>query len=463
MSITGLDGRELHQAGPRAPAPTSGSRSAGSRTSSCSTGPTPTWAGTRSSTCSKDRSTTLWAPSRLSLARISTGWTCVPRCRTIQRVGSSTSQTTVWESGCTSWYTTDSGRNTNNWPDYTFMYRYRIRRFDLSSYRVMPRAARRRGREMSRLSGLGLPPSLMRLGAGQIGRHVLNRDLPWPTQRQRLDRLMGASPIPRGTHVTELTISGVRTETVTVIGERPKRTVLHFHGGGYCVGSAKMAQGWAARLAAQAACQVVVPEYRLAPEHPFPAALDDARDLLRALPGDVDPASVVLSGDSAGAGLAMSLLLALREAGEQLPAGAILISPWLDLTADRRANADLVRRDVLLSPRWLEAAPALTPTRRTGRIRPSHRCSANTTDRRCCSSSLPPMTCSRPTRSDWPSAPRPPRSTSPTPPGRACGTTSPCSPACWPPPTARSLRRRGSSARSPVPVKPPAGSGTPPR
>ena len=51
----------------------------------------------------------------------------------------STSQTTVWESGCTSWYTTDSGRNTNNWPDYTFMYRYRIRRFDLSSYRVMPR------------------------------------------------------------------------------------------------------------------------------------------------------------------------------------------------------------------------------------------------------------------------------------------------------------------------------------
>ncbi|HEY3902607.1 MAG TPA: alpha/beta hydrolase [Streptosporangiaceae bacterium] len=208
---------------------------------------------------------------------------------------------------------------------------------------------------MSRLSGLGLPPSLMRLGAGQIGRHVLNPDLPWPTQRQRLDRLMGASPIPRGTHVTELTINGVRTETVTVIGDRPKRTVLHFHGGGYCVGSAKMAQGWAARLAAQAACQVVVPEYRLAPEHPFPAALDDARNLLRALPGDVDPASVVLSGDSAGAGLAMSLLLALREAGEELPAGAILISPWLDLTADRQANSDLVRRDVLLSPGWLKA------------------------------------------------------------------------------------------------------------
>jgi monoterpene epsilon-lactone hydrolase len=209
---------------------------------------------------------------------------------------------------------------------------------------------------MSRLAAdFGLPPALMRLGAAQIGRRVLNPDLPWPTQRQRLDRIMGASPIPRGTHITEQTLGGVRAETVTVIGERPSRTVVHFHGGGYCVGSARMIRGWAARLAAQSSCQVVLPEYRLAPEHPFPAGLDDARDLLAALPGDVDPASIVLSGDSAGAGLALALVLARREAGEEPPAGCILISPWLDLTVDRRANADLVRRDVLLSPSWLKA------------------------------------------------------------------------------------------------------------
>jgi epsilon-lactone hydrolase len=209
---------------------------------------------------------------------------------------------------------------------------------------------------MSRLGAdFGLPPSLMRLGAAQIGRRVLNPDLPWPTQRKRLDRIMGTSPIPRGTHVTEQTLGGVRAETVTVMGERPTSTVVHFHGGGYCVGSARMVRGWAARLAAQASCQVVLPEYRLAPEHPYPAGLDDARDLLGALPGDVDPASVVLSGDSAGAGLALALVLARREAGEELPAGCILISPWLDLTVDRRANADLVRKDVLLSPNWLKA------------------------------------------------------------------------------------------------------------
>jgi hypothetical protein len=73
---------------------------------------------------------------------------------------------------------------------------------------------------MSRLGAdFGLPPSLMRLGAAQIGRRVLNPDLPWPTQRKRLDRIMGTSPIPRGTHVTEQTLGGVRAETVTVMGE----------------------------------------------------------------------------------------------------------------------------------------------------------------------------------------------------------------------------------------------------
>jgi acetyl esterase/lipase len=76
---------------------------------------------------------------------------------------------------------------------------------------------------------------------------------------------------------------------------------------------------------------------------------------MNALLSDVAPASIVVSGDSAGAGLALSLVLALRDRGEELPAGCILVSPWLDLGSDRRAVPELVRRDVLLSPRWLEA------------------------------------------------------------------------------------------------------------
>lgn len=206
-----------------------------------------------------------------------------------------------------------------------------------------------------RPSGFRVPPSLMRLGARQVGQRVFDTSLSWEVQRRRLDRLMRASPVPRGTTVTEGVMNGVRTEVVAASEARPDRAVVHFHGGGYCVGSARVARTWAAHLSARAACRVVLPEYRLAPAHPYPAALDDARNVMSALFSEVTPGSVVMSGDSAGGGLSLSLVLALRDEGGELPAGCILVSPWLDLSGDRRAGADLARRDVLLSLRWLEA------------------------------------------------------------------------------------------------------------
>ncbi len=153
-------------------------------------------------------------------------------------------------------------------------------------------------------------------------------------------------------------LNGIPAEVVSVGRTAPERTVVHFHGGGYCVGSAALARAWAAHLSARAACRVVLPEYRLAPAHPHPAALDDARKVIKALLGDTAPGSLVVSGDSAGGGLTMSCVLSLRDNGEELPAGCILISPWLDLARNRTAVPDLVRRDVLLSPRWLEACAA---------------------------------------------------------------------------------------------------------
>ena len=207
----------------------------------------------------------------------------------------------------------------------------------------------------ARPGGLRVPPAVMRLGLRQLGRRVLDPGLPWEVQRRRLDQLMRASPVPRGTTVTQRVMNGVRTEVVTADGARPERTAIHFHGGGYCIGSSLMVRTWAAHLSAQAACRVVVPEYRLAPANPHPAALSDARDVLHAVLGEAAPGSVVVSGDSAGGGLALSLVLALRDGGEALPAGCILLSPWLDLSRDRRAVPELVRRDVLLTPRWLKA------------------------------------------------------------------------------------------------------------
>ncbi len=169
---------------------------------------------------------------------------------------------------------------------------------------------------------------------------------------------MRAAPVPRGTTVTESMLNGVRTEVVTAAGASPERTVVHFHGGGYCVGSPLMARTWAARLSTRAACRVVLPEYRLAPAHAHPAALDDARTVMSALLSGTAPDSVVVSGDSAGGGLALSLVLAMRATGDRLPAGCILMSPWLDLARDRWAVPDLVRRELLLNPPWLEACAA---------------------------------------------------------------------------------------------------------
>jgi monoterpene epsilon-lactone hydrolase len=231
-----------------------------------------------------------------------------------------------------------------------------------------------------------LPRAVIRLGAREIGRRVLNPALPWEVQRRRLDRLVGSWPLPRGTSVTKTALNGVHAEVVAVgqpgqeaagqtadpRGGAAVATVVHFHGGGYCVGSPAEARSWAARLSTRAGCRVVLPDYRLAPEHPHPAAVEDARAVLGAVLGEAADGRVIVSGDSAGGGLALAALLARSGSGDGAAglasgvsgvAGCILLSPWLDLAADRAAATELVRRDVLLSPDWLEAcASAYVPT-----------------------------------------------------------------------------------------------------
>jgi epsilon-lactone hydrolase len=123
------------------------------------------------------------------------------------------------------------------------------------------------------------------------------------------------------------------------------------------VGSPAEARDWAAHLSARAGCRVVLPEYRLAPEHPYPAAVDDAQAVVSAVLGEAASDAVVVSGDSAGGGLALGAALVspgTADCASRL-AGCILLSPWLDLTADRSAVPELVRRDVVLSPAWLDA------------------------------------------------------------------------------------------------------------
>lgn len=203
--------------------------------------------------------------------------------------------------------------------------------------------------------GPRVPPVVLRFAMRQLGRRCLDPALPWPLQRTRLDQFARASLLPIGTTIGEQVIGGVPAEVVSSRVSDGQRTVIHFHGGGYCVGSARIPRAWAAQLSAQTGCRVVLPDYRLAPEHPHPAALDDARAVMSALAGQATPGSVVVSGDSAGAGLALALVLSMRDEGQKLPAGCILLSPWLDLGRDRWAVPDLVRQEVVLSPAWLDA------------------------------------------------------------------------------------------------------------
>ena len=121
---------------------------------------------------------------------------------------------------------------------------------------------------------------------------------------------------------------------MTADSSEADRVVLYFHGGGYTLGSRKSHRGLASRIARAAKGRVLLPEYRLAPEEPFPAAIEDAITCWRWLISvGYDPKKMTIAGDSAGGGLALGTLLALKEAGDPLPACAIGLSPWTDLEA----------------------------------------------------------------------------------------------------------------------------------
>lgn len=155
--------------------------------------------------------------------------------------------------------------------------------------------------------------------------------------RQASESLAARRPTPRRTSVTPLGAAPVPGRWVVHAAAGAAgpaaRVVLYLHGGAYVMGSSRTHLGLAGALSRTARAAVAVPDYRLAPEHPFPAALDDVERVYRWLVEDrgVAPGQLALGGDSAGGGLAVGLLVRLRAAGAPLPACAVLTSPWLDL------------------------------------------------------------------------------------------------------------------------------------
>jgi epsilon-lactone hydrolase len=181
---------------------------------------------------------------------------------------------------------------------------------------------------------------------------------PAPTLEQRRaaftpgDRL---HPVPDDVQVTEVTAGGVAAHWLDAPGADPGRVLLFLHGGGYELGSLRSDGELAARLGRASGMRVLFPEYRLAPEHPFPAAVDDvlaAWRWLRAGQG-LDAGSLAVAGDSAGGGLAVALLVAARDAGQALPAAAVLMSPTVDLTSSGASMTERADQDPISTPAML--------------------------------------------------------------------------------------------------------------
>jgi acetyl esterase/lipase len=160
-----------------------------------------------------------------------------------------------------------------------------------------------------------------------------------------------ASQPPAGTIVDLVDAGGVPAEWVVAAGAGGDRVLLYLHGGAYQIGSPATLRYMIAQLSAAAKARVLSVDYRLAPEHPFPAAVDDAVAAYRwLLAKGTDPAVIAFAGDSAGGGLALGTLVALRDAREPLPAVAVVMSPWTDLALTGESLQTRAAVDVMIKP-----------------------------------------------------------------------------------------------------------------
>ena len=179
---------------------------------------------------------------------------------------------------------------------------------------------------------ISLRAELLRLALRLSKKRQARRPASLATVRRRLKRLEAFVPRPPArTRTTAIDGSGVNAVRIAVGEARSDRCVLYFHGGAYVVGSAKLLRDFTWRIGAAARACVLYFDYRLAPEHPFPAALEDAVTIYRWLVQEFDPRRIAFVGDSAGGGLALAALYKLRDEGLPLPAAAAAVSPWTDL------------------------------------------------------------------------------------------------------------------------------------
>jgi cyclohexanone monooxygenase len=236
---------------------------------------------------------------------------------------------TVWQ-GCSSWYLDRHGRNSANWPGFTFSYRVLTRHASLLAYRLSTPLPGQPG-----AVSIAAPRSLPERFSAAFQRGFLRTCFkpfigpPFSARAQRRIITLLAPLMPGVPSVSyrQTQVGGLRVELVTP-ERREEGAVLFLHGGAFCLGSPRTHRSITSRFARDARLPLWVPDYRLAPEHPCPAALEDALACYDAMvAAGIPPHSIVLAGDSAGASLALAAAIRLRARGAPMPAALALISP----------------------------------------------------------------------------------------------------------------------------------------
>jgi len=182
-----------------------------------------------------------------------------------------------------------------------------------------------------------------------------DHELPLPERRAAMERGAASMPQPANTTFVDVDAAGVPGEWVTATGAADDRALLYLHGGSYSACSPRTHRRLTTALSKEAGVRVLAADYRLAPENPFPAALEDAVAVYRWLiDGGTAPEHLAVAGDSAGGGLTIAMLVAAHDAGLPMPAAAVVISPWADLELGSDSMTSKAGVDPMLSPQRLK-------------------------------------------------------------------------------------------------------------
>jgi acetyl esterase/lipase len=278
--------------------------------------------------------------------------------------------------GCRSWYLDEQGRNTVNWPGFTLSYRWLAKHSGLNAYRFTRLGAA--PGELRVLPAPSRPEALLaaqnRLLLRGAFRPLVGPPLGLPVQRRIVDWLSVLMPASGKAERSKRILGGVAAGLAlprASANAAPPGAILYLHGGAFCLGSPWTHRSLTSRLAHAAGMPVWTPDYRLTPEHPYPAALDDATACYEALlASGLGPERIVIAGDSAGGALAMALLLRLRERHGPMPAGLALLSPLVDFSLSDPGLEARAGQDPMVRAAWLKqslaayACPADAPEHR---------------------------------------------------------------------------------------------------